>query len=198
MVADHGVVDMVVNNAGVSVSENIENLSYDDMEWIVNINFWGVVHGTKAFLPYLQQRPEAALVNVSSIFGIVALPAQGIYNATKFAVRGFTECLRQEMEGTNLFVTTVHPGGIRTNIVRNGRNRASITGDRLPQETMAKIFERTALTTPAKAADVILTGVRKGNRRILIGADARGMDRLQRRFPVRYGAIIRWIIMKLV
>ena len=198
VVADHGGVDMIVNNAGVSVSESIENLSYEDMEWIFNINFWGVVHGTKAFLPHLKQRPEAAIVNISSIFGIIALPAQGAYNATKFAVRGFTECLRQELEDTNVFVTTVHPGGIRTNIVSNGRNRKSITGEYIAQDELDELFKKTAMTSPRKAADVIVKGVQKGKRRILIGADARLMDRIQRFFPVRYGGIIRWMIMKLV
>ncbi len=198
VVADHGAVDMIVNNAGVSVSESIEELTYEDMEWIFNINFWGVVHGTKAFLPHLKTRPEAAIVNVSSIFGIIALPSQGAYNATKFAVRGFTECLRQELEDTNVFVTTVHPGGIKTNIISNGRNRKDISGESIVQEEMDALFKKTALSSPRKAAEVILDGVLKNKRRILIGADARIMDRIQRFFPVRYGSIIRWIIMKLV
>ncbi|MDF1764152.1 MAG: SDR family NAD(P)-dependent oxidoreductase, partial [Oleibacter sp.] len=115
--ADHGAVHMIINNAGVAVSETVEELKYEDMEWIMNINFWGVVYGTKSFLPLLKMQPESAIVNISSIFGVIALPTQSAYNATKFAVRGFTESLRQELKDTSVFVTTVHPGGIKTNIV---------------------------------------------------------------------------------
>lgn len=197
VIADHGHVDAIINNAGVALSETVERQSYEDMHWIVNINFWGVVHGTKAFLPHLKQRPEAAIVNVSSIFGIIALPTQSAYNATKFAVRGFTESLRQELKETNVFVSTVHPGGIKTNIVRNGRMKTSMTGDNQTLEQQAKQFEKIARTTPTQAADVILTGIKKSKRRILIGPDARLMDRVQRLFPVRYSDIFGWALKKL-
>ncbi|WP_300425788.1 SDR family oxidoreductase [uncultured Thalassolituus sp.] len=197
VVADHGQVDMIINNAGVALSETVERMSYEDMEWIVNINFWGVVYGTKSFLPHLKERPEAAIINVSSIFGIIALPTQAAYNATKFAVRGFTESLRQELKNTNVFVSTVHPGGIKTNIVRNGRMKTSMTGDNQTLEQQAKHFEKIARTTPAQAADTILSGVKDGKRRILIGSDARLMDRIQRLFPVRYTDIFGWALKKL-
>ena len=196
VVDDHGQVDVVINNAGVALSETISNMSYDDMEWIVNINFWGVVQGTKEFLPHLLQRPEAAIVNVSSIFGIIALPTQGAYNATKFAVRGFTECLRLELKNSSAFVTTVHPGGIKTNIVRNGRMKTSMTGDKSLDE-QAKDFEKMARTTPAQAAETIIRGLERRQRRILIGGDARLMDRLQRLMPVRYSDVFGWVLKKL-
>ena len=197
VIVDHGQVDMIINNAGVALSETVEKMSYEDMEWIVDINFWGVVYGTKSFLPLLKERPEAAIVNVSSIFGIIALPTQAAYNATKFAVRGFTESLRQELKHSNVFVSTVHPGGIKTNIVRNGRMKTSMTGENQTLEQQAKHFDKIARTTPAQAADTILSGVKGGKRRILIGSDARLMDRIQRLFPVRYTDIFAWALKKL-
>ncbi|WP_420590712.1 SDR family NAD(P)-dependent oxidoreductase [Bacterioplanoides sp.] len=196
VVADHGQVDAIINNAGVALSETIEKMSYEDMEWIVDINFWGVVYGTKTFLPLLKARPEAAIINVSSIFGIIALPTQGAYNATKFAVRGFTESLRQELASTNVMVTTVHPGGIKTNIVRNGRMKTSMAGEK-SLEQQAREFEKMAKTTPAQAASTIIDGTLKGKRRILIGSDAKAMDRTQRLFPIKYTDIFGWVLRKL-
>lgn len=196
VVADHGQVDAIINNAGVALSETIEKMSYEDMEWIVDINFWGVVYGTKTFLPLLKARPEAAIINVSSIFGIIALPTQGAYNATKFAVRGFTESLRQELASTNVMVTTVHPGGIKTNIVRNGRMKTSMAGEK-SLEQQAREFEKMAKTTPAQAASTIINGTLKGKRRILIGSDAKAMDRTQRLFPIKYTDIFGWVLRKL-
>ncbi|WP_430462202.1 SDR family NAD(P)-dependent oxidoreductase [Thalassolituus sp. LLYu03] len=196
VIADFGQVDAVINNAGVALSETVANMTYDDMEWIVNINFWGVVYGTKEFLPHLLTRPQAAIVNVSSIFGIIALPTQAAYNATKFAVRGFTESLRQELKDTPVFVTTVHPGGIKTNIVRNGRMKTSMTGPKdLAQQ--AADFEKMARTTPEQAAGIIIDGIRAGRRRILIGSDARLMDRLQRLLPIRYSDVFGWILRRM-
>lgn len=196
VIEDHGQVDAIINNAGVALSETVENMSYDDMEWIVNINFWGVVYGTKTFLPLLKARPDAAIINISSIFGIIALPTQAAYNATKFAVRGFTESLRQELADTNIMVTTVHPGGIKTNIVRNGRMKTSMAGDK-SLEQQAREFEKMARTTPAQAANTIINGTLKGKRRILIGADARAMDRIQRLLPIRYSDIFGWFLRKM-
>lgn len=196
VIADHGQVDAIVNNAGVALSQTIEKMSYEDIEWIMNINFWGVVYGTKTFLPLLKERPEAAIINISSIFGIIALPTQSAYNASKFAVRGFTESLRQELKNTNVMVTTVHPGGIKTNIVRNGRMETSLAGDK-SQAEQEKDFDKMAKTTPAQAATTILNGTLKGKRRILIGADARAMDRTQRMFPIRYTDIFGWVLRKL-
>ena len=196
VIADHGHADMIINNAGVALSETVANMSYDDMEWIVNINFWGVVYGTKEFLPHLLSRPQAEVVNISSIFGIIALPTQSAYNATKFAVRGFTESLRQELKDTNVFVATVHPGGIKTNIVANGRMKTSLGGPK-DHERQIRDFEKMARTTPEQAAQIILDGVRRRRRRILIGPDARLMDRIQRLLPERYTDVFGWILRRL-
>jgi NAD(P)-dependent dehydrogenase (short-subunit alcohol dehydrogenase family) len=185
-VRDHyGAVHVVVNNAGVTVSQTIDALSYDDFEWLMAINFWGVVHGTKAFLPYLREAGEAALVNVSSVFGLIAFPTQGAYNASKFAVRGFTEALRLELAGSGITVSSVHPGGIRTNIVRHARFYTDHHGATDSTSSVAE-FERLARTTPEEAARVIVAGIRRKKPRILIGRDARALDLLQRLLPVRY------------
>ena len=128
VVADHEKVNLIINNAGVALGATVESMSYEDFEWLMNTNFWGVVYGTKAFLPYLKQSGEGHVVNLSSVFGLISVPSQSAYNAAKFAVRGFTDTLRMELdiEDTNVSVTTVHPGGIKTNIVRNARLDPSI------------------------------------------------------------------------
>jgi NADP-dependent 3-hydroxy acid dehydrogenase YdfG len=193
-ISEFGHVDMLFNNAGVALAQTVEDCSYEDFEWLMNINFWGVVYGTKSLLPHMLTRPEAAIVNVSSIFGIIALPTQSQYNAAKFAVRGFTESLRQEVKNSNLKVSCVHPGGIKTNIVVNGRMHASMIGEQSHAQQIEE-FNKMARTTPAKAALTILNGVRKNKRRILIGQDAKFMDRLQRLFPEKYtdifGALLK-------
>ena len=194
VVARVGAVHVVVNNAGVTVSETIERMGYDDFAWLMGINFWGVVHGTKAFLPWLRQADEAAIVNVSSVFGLIAFPSQGAYNASKFAVRGFTEALRQELADTPIAVHCVHPGGIRTNILRNARFYSDHRGG-ADHADAADAFARIARTTPEEAARTIVAAVRAGHPRILIGPDAWAIDRLQRWLPVRYtrvvGALLR-------
>ncbi len=182
-----GAVDIVINNAGVALSQTVEHTSYDDFEWLMNINFWGVVYGSKAFLPVLKQRPEAVLVNVSSVFGLIAVPTQSAYNAAKFAVRGFTEALRHELEaeGSAVKVVCVHPGGIKTNIARNARAYVGPDGE-ASAEDIAERFERVAFTTPEKAAQTIVRGIRRQRPRVLIGGDAWLIDRIQRWLPVRY------------
>jgi short-subunit dehydrogenase len=174
--SDFGSVHLVVNNAGVSVTATVEEITWDDFEWIVGINFWGVVHGTKAFLPHLIASGDGHLVNISSVFGFIGVPSQSSYNATKFAVRGFTEALRQEMlaQRRPVAVSCVHPGGIRTNIVRHSRVP--------PQEKaeLARNFDRMARTSPEKAALTILRGVDRRRARILIGPDAYLIDGLAR------------------
>lgn len=186
----HGKVDAIVNNAGVTVQETIADISYEDFEWIVGINLWGVVHGTKAFLPHLLERNTGWVVNVSSVFGMIGFPGQGSYNATKFAVRGMTEALRWELEETDVTVCSVHPGGIRTNIVRNGRMLSDPLGRTDPKD-MADQFEKMARTSPAEAANVIADGMAKKEPRILIGNDARAIDAIQRVAPRRYGSIMK-------
>ncbi|HUS25222.1 MAG TPA: SDR family NAD(P)-dependent oxidoreductase [Candidatus Binatia bacterium] len=190
--ARFGTTHVVVNNAGVAVSQTVADLKWDDFEWLMGINFWGVTYGTKAFLPQMTAQNEGTIVNISSIFGIVAWPNQSAYNAAKFAVRGFTECLRQELHGTDVRAISVHPGGIKTNIVRNARMYADHAGRTDTQQIQAD-FERVARTTPEQAAATILRGVERGDPRVLIGPDAKLMDLVQRLFPVGYPAFTRWL-----
>ncbi len=182
VVKQFGKVDIVINNAGIALApKTIAQTEYVDFEKIININLWGMIYGTKAFLPYLRQRPKAAIANVSSVFGMMGYPGQGAYVTTKFAIRGFTETLRIELKKTNITVSSIHPGGIKTNIVRN------ITiSDEAKKDEMIKGFEEVAPTTAAQAATVILTGIAKGKARILIGKDARAIDRMTRIFPSSY------------
>jgi NAD(P)-dependent dehydrogenase (short-subunit alcohol dehydrogenase family) len=172
-VADHyGQVNLVVNNAGVALMATVEDMSYEDFDWLMGINFWGVVHGTKAFLPHLIASGEGHLVNISSVFGLVGVPTQSAYNAAKFGVRGFTEALRQEMllGRRRVGVSCVHPGGIRTNIARDARATEGTAQER------ASEFAKIAKTSAEDAARTILRGVEHNRARILIGADARVID----------------------
>jgi butyryl-CoA dehydrogenase len=187
VIREHGGVHLVVNNAGVALGGTITETSYDDYEWLLGINFWGVVHGTKAFLPHLLAADEGHIVNVSSVFGLIAVPGQSAYNAAKFAVRGFTECLRQELEleGRRVSATCVHPGGIRTNIARAMRNRH----DAISTAEAARRFDELARTTPETAALRIVRGVQRNARRVLIGADAHAIDLVQRLTGTGYQAL---------
>jgi len=186
---EFGGADIVINNAGVAQVSAVEELNYDDFHWVMNIDFWGMVYGTKAFLPQLQQKGAGHIVNVSSLFGLIAAPRQAAYNAAKFAIRGFTEALAHEMDGTEIKVSSVHPGGIKTNIVRNARFlQGATTAERTEA---ASRFDQIARTTPEKAAEVILNGITKNKRRILIGTDAKLIDLLQRFRPEGYGLIFR-------
>ncbi|WP_322048610.1 SDR family NAD(P)-dependent oxidoreductase [Paraburkholderia sp. J67] len=192
-VAAHGRVNLVFNNAGVALSSTIDGMSYSDLEWIVNINFWGVVHGTKAFLPHLKAAGEGHIVNTSSVFGLFAQPGMSGYNATKFAVRGFTESLRQELDMMRCGVsaTCVHPGGIRTNIAQSSRVASNMVGFMLASEQQGKDeFEKFFITTADDAARTILNGVRRNARRVLIGRDARAADWLARTLPAAYQALV--------
>ena len=173
--ADHGKVNLIVNNAGVALGANVETMSYEDLEWLMGVNFWGVVHGTKAFLPHLRAAGEGHIVNISSVFGMMGIPSQSAYNAAKFAVRGFTEALRIELDGDggNVSCTTIHPGGIKTNIARNGRfDDATMSGLGQDPDKLLEMSERAFRTTPEKAAQVILDAVQADKRRAFIGADA--------------------------
>jgi butyryl-CoA dehydrogenase len=182
VVAEHGHVNLIINNAGVALGATVESMSYEDFEWLMRINFWGVVYGTKAFLPYLRQSGEGHVVNLSSVFGLISVPSQSAYNAAKFAVRGFTDTLRMELaiENTNVSVTTVHPGGIKTNIARNARLDPSIREVGEDPAKAAKQFERAFITSPERAAEQILTAVRRDRRRALIGPDAKAIDLFSR------------------
>jgi len=182
VVADHGKVNLIFNNAGVALGATIEGMSYDDFEWLMSINFWGVVHGTKAFLPHLKAAGEGHIVNLSSVFGLISIPSQSAYNSAKFAVRGFTDALRMELEIDKCGVssTTIHPGGIKTNIVRNSRMDDSVANMAGTVDEAAKQFEKTAMTSPEKAARQILAAVEKNQRRALIGPDAKLIDLISR------------------
>jgi NAD(P)-dependent dehydrogenase (short-subunit alcohol dehydrogenase family) len=183
VVADHGQVNLVFNNAGVALGATVESMSYDDFEWLMDINFWGVVHGTKAFLPYLIESGEGHIVNLSSVFGLLSIPSQSAYNAAKFGVRGFTDALRIELDvaRNGVSCTTVHPGGIKTNIARNARMDDSVAAfsGQVP-EAMGDDFDKVAMTTPEKAARQILKAVERNRRRALIGPDAKVLDVISR------------------
>jgi len=180
----HRKVTHLINNAGVGLLGTFEQISLEDFEWLMSINFWGVVYGCKVFLPELKKHDKAHIVNLSSVFGMIAPPEQTAYCASKFAVRGFTESLRHELEETNVRVSSVHPGGIKTNIARNSR-----LGKDTPEAYKsqgAEFFDQVALTTPEKAAETILKGIKAENPRILIGKDAYGINYVSRLFPKKY------------
>lgn len=175
---EFGRVNLVINNAGVALAVDVEDMEWDDFDWLMNINFWGVAHGTKAFLPDLIASGDGHIVNVSSVFGLIGVPTQSAYNAAKFAVRGFTEALRQEMRINRhpVGVTCVHPGGVATNIAVNARG----IPDDVDTEELRHSFDRFTLTQPADAAKTILRGVQRNKARVLIGADARAIDLIPR------------------
>ena len=187
-VRNHGSVNMIFNNAGVALGSTVEGASYEELEWIVNINFWGVVYGTKEFLPYIKRTGEGHIINISSLFGLTAQPTQSAYNATKFAVRGFTESLRQELDIENNGVSAlcVHPGGIRTNIANDARMNDSLRSLGMNPEKSAKTFNKLLRCPPEEAARQILAAVQKDRRRLLIGNDAKVIDLMQRILPTGY------------
>lgn len=180
----HGRVTLLINNAGVSLHGDFDEVSLDDFRWLMDINFWGTVYGVKYFLPLLKREPRAHLVNLSSVFGIIAPAGQVPYAASKFAVRGFTEALRHELQNSAICVSCVHPGGIRTPIARHSRLGAATPAAKC-EENIAR-FERLARTPPEKAAAVILRGVERRSPRILIGVDAYEIDIFQRVRPATY------------
>ncbi len=184
VLAKHGRATHLINNAGVGVIGSFEQISLEDFEWLMGINFWGVVYGCNVFLPILLEQDSAHIVNISSVFGLVAPPEQTAYCASKFAVRGFTESLRHELEETNVRVSSVHPGGIKTNIARNSK-----LGKNTPEENKTQgveFFDKVAKTSPETAAEVIIKGIKNENPRILIGADAHAINYVSRLFPKRY------------
>lgn len=191
VVADHGRVNLIFNNAGVAVGASVEATSYDDFEWLMGINFWGVVHGTKAFLPHLKAAGEGHVVNISSVFGMLGIPSQSAYNSAKFAVRGFTESLRLEldMERCGVSATSIHPGGIKTNIARNARITAD-AGVGADLETARRDFERLFITSPEKAAQQIIRAVQLDKRRAMVGPDAVAVDLLAKLPPAIYQRLI--------
>lgn len=190
-IAIHNRVSMIINNAGVSMTAKVSEMPIEDFEWLMNINFWGVVYGTKAFLPHFVEAGEGHIVNISSLFGLLGIPTQSAYNASKFAVRGFTESLRMELEMYKdaISATSVHPGGIKTNIIRNSKivTQEGIFNDK---EKAVRVLEKSFMTTPEQAASKIVQGIKKNKRRILIGMDATALDMMQRILPCSYQKII--------
>ena len=199
VIDQHGKVDLVFNNAGVTAGSHFQDMKEDNWDWVMGINFNGVINSTRAFIPHLVNNAEAAIVNTSSIFGIVAVPGQTAYHATKFAVRGFTESLALEMKQTNpnLQIHCVHPGHIGTNIAATARmsdedfkgneTRSSIFSRNAPktQQEMGELFKEGGMH-PSKAAKIILNGVKKNKTKIFIGLDAKLLDLSQRLFPNHY------------
>lgn len=192
--SEHGKVNLIVNNAGVTLISLAESTRPADFEWLMAINFWGVVHGTQAFLPHLRASGEGHVVNISSIFGMAAWPMQSAYNASKFAVRGYTEALRMELEieGAPVSATCVHPGGIATNIALASRvdPDAQRVSGLDPRALQQRAHEAIQVNTPEVAARQIIEGVERNARRVLVGADARWMDRLTRLLGAGYQALL--------
>jgi short-subunit dehydrogenase len=197
--AAHGKINLIFNNAGVALSATMEGVEYADFEWIMGINFWGVVYGTKAFLPYLKASGEGHIINTSSLFGLCAQPGMGGYNASKFAVRGFTEALRQELDlqKCGVSATSVHPGGIKTNIARDSRVSKSIEGLLVKDASKSGArFEKLFITTADSAAQTILKAVERNSRRVLVGPDAKATDLLVRFFPSYYQVVLSYLARK--
>ena len=188
VVQEFGRVNVVINNAGVALAGDFNDLEYNDIDWLVGVNLWGVVHGTKELLPHLIASGDGHVVNLSSLFGLVSMPGQSMYNATKYAVRGMTEALREEMliAGHPVGVTAVHPGGIKTAIARNARVSA-----KEDKAQTAKFFdEKLAKMTPERAAEIIVKGVRTNKARVLVGIDAHAVHTLAKLTGSRYQDIV--------
>jgi NADP-dependent 3-hydroxy acid dehydrogenase YdfG len=177
---------LVFNNAGVATSQSVADAAVEDDEWVVQINFQGVVNGVRAFLPILLAQNAGVIVNTSSVFGLLGMPHQSAYCASKFAVRGFTDSLRQELRGTGVRAVTVHPGGVKTNIARNARYHSHPLRPDVSHADASRQFEAMAMTTPERAAQIIHKGVVAGRSRILVGPDAYVFDALARIAPSRY------------
>ena len=200
----HKTVDLLFNNAGITVLSNFENMPEKDWDRVINVNFHGVVNLTRKFLSHLSERPEAALVNTSSIFGMITVPNQSVYHAAKFAVRGFTESITKEFKGTNLQIHAVHPGHIGTNILASAKREESapdlslvnIVGKNLSQEEQGKIFRENGMH-PSRAARIILEGVKAKQSRILVGLDAKIMDLSQRLTPTHYQKLWPFLLLPL-
>ncbi|MFT4927962.1 MAG: NAD(P)-dependent dehydrogenase (short-subunit alcohol dehydrogenase family) [Phenylobacterium sp.] len=184
VIEQHGSVDVLINNAGVALMESLEEVTYEDFEWLFGINFWGAVYAIKSFLPHLKKSHSAAIVNVLSVSGLIGFPVQSAYSASKFAIRGLSDSLSFELKDTSVNVSCVFPGGVRTNIVKNARyykNPDDINGE-ADQAGCADRFEK-ALLSPDDAAKIIVAGIRKDKKRILVGVDAKLIGFLTRYMP---------------
>lgn len=189
---DHGRVNLVFNNAGISYGATVKGAEDADFRRVIDVDFWGVVYGTRAFLPRLEASGDGHVVNTSSVFGLMAFPGQCAYNSAKFAVRGFTECLQIElaMTGAPVHATSVHPGGIKTNIARVSKTHPSLAELGMDPDRATAEFEKQFRLTAEEAAEIILRGVQRNARRVLVGGDTRLMDWMQRLLPGRYQAVV--------
>ena len=188
VVADFGSAHFIFNNAGVTLGESVNDMSIEDFEWLLGINLWGVIYGTKAFLPIFLKQNEGCIVNISSVFGLITVPNQGAYHISKYGVRGLTECLWSELKGTGVRAIVVHPGGINTAIAENAQKRSKAM-----QPDVEKLNERVKKTltgSPDDCAEVIIDGVAKGRKRILVGPYAKYLFFLSRWFPNSYGLFV--------
>jgi NADP-dependent 3-hydroxy acid dehydrogenase YdfG len=183
-------IGLVVNNAGVTVSQDVAHASPEDDEWVIDVNLWGVVHGVRAWLPILLEQGDGVIANVSSVFGIVGWPTQSAYCASKFAVRGFTESLRHELRGSEVRAVSIHPGGIATKIVEHARFHVDDRGN-TDRRALEEDFRKVARTSPEQAAETIQRGIEAGRERILIGPDAHAISLLARVAPVRYFDVVK-------
>jgi len=190
VLAHHPGVDLLVNNAGVALGGRFEQTTDDDFEWLFGVNFRGTVRTTRAFLPLLRRAPEARLVNVSSLYGLIAPPGHTAYAASKFAVRGFSEALRKELEGSTVGVTVVHPGGVATPIVEHARVGATVAPDEL--ERHRRLYRKLLRMPPARAGEAIVRGIERRRPRLVVGIDAKAAALLERIAPVGYWALLRW------
>jgi NADP-dependent 3-hydroxy acid dehydrogenase YdfG len=188
VVQHFGRVNVVINNAGVALAGDFTDLEYPDIDWLIGVNLHGVINGTKEFLPHLIASGDGHLVNLSSLFGLISMPGQSMYNATKYAVRGMTEALREEMliAGHPVGVTSVHPGGIKTAIARNARVSA-----KEDKAATSELFDKKlARMTPEKAAEIIVTGIEKNRARVLVGIDAHALHQMGRLLGSRYQDVV--------
>lgn len=185
---DFGTAHCVINNAGATMIGTIEHMTVDEVEWQLGINLWGVIYGTKAFLPMMLAQSEGCIVNISSVFGLVGYPAQGAYNISKFGVRGLTECLWSELEGTGVIAVCVHPGGIKTNIERAGR-RCAAAGEE--EARFSVLADKLLQTTADECASDIIAGVERGKKRIITGNRSTTLFWLSRLLPNAYPAILK-------
>ena len=194
VVASHGHVDIVINNAGVASQCPIEDIDYDDFNWVFNIVFYGVLYGTKAFLPHLRSRPDAHIVNISSVNAFFPFPGNGPYNCAKHAVKALNQTLIQELNNSNINITSVHPGGIKTNIVHNSRMIKPL--EPISKAQAAARFERMAGTTADKAEETIIKGILKEKQRLLVGKDAYVIDILTRLFPQGFSNVVGKLMLR--
>lgn len=192
VVKHYGNVNVIINNAGVNLTASFDEMTQKDFEWVMDIDFWGVVYGCRAFLPHLKKADWGQVVNISSLFGLLSVPNQSAYNAAKFAVRGFSESLRMELElsGDSVGVSCIHPGGVNTNIVNNARFGKQV-GKSFSIEKQKEFFaKKLARTSPEIAAKDILDGIKNNTKRVLVGNDAKILDIIQRLLPTRYQQLV--------